>query len=136
MLGDACTGGLAAQAWPEQVPAELPVPPTAQIGAVQEREDGLTVIQFDTSTSLRQSITFVLGSLPRAGYVLGRGDAEATEADAPFADDTHRGVLRMVAVDDCRTTWLLAIAEVAPNGAGAVLPTYTATSVPTPLPFG
>lgn len=135
-LGDTCTGGASGQAWPEQVPAELPVPPTAQIGDVQERDDGLTVIKFDTTTSLRQSITFVLGSLPRAGYVLGRGDAEATEADAPFSNDKHYGVLRMVAVDDCRTTWLLAIAEIVANGRGAVLPTYTATSVPSPLPFG
>jgi len=122
-------------AWPDEVPADLPKPPNAAIDVVSRREDGVTIVRFSTPFSLREGVLFVVSKLPKAGYTIGRGDAEANEADAPFERGAVRGVLRMVVREPCTTDWLLAVARTTPNGS-PVLPTYTATSVPSPLPFG
>lgn len=121
--------------WPEQVPPDLPTPPGARLTDVQKRADGLTVVMFSTPTSIRESVLFVIEALPAAGYTLARGDAENTEADAPFSKGNLRGVLRMIAVEQCRTDWLMAVTSSPPaGGAGSpLLPTRPDAS---PLPFG
>jgi hypothetical protein len=120
--------------WPEGVPDDLPVPPGAELSEVQDRQDNLTVVQFSTPISIRESVLFVIDALPAAGYTLARGDAENTEADAPFVKGDLRGVLRMVAVEQCRTDWLMAIAQGAPaSGGSPLLPPRPNAS---PLPFG
>lgn len=121
-------------AWPEPVPDDLPVPPSAALTEVQKRTDGLTVVTFSTSTSIRQAVLFLIEAMPRAGYTLARGDAENTEADAPFVRGDLRGVMRMIAVEPCRTDWLMAITSGAPAGGGSpLLPPRAGAS---PLPFG
>lgn len=124
--------GPPAKAWPAVVPADLPQPPTAQVTDVQDRPDGLTVVKFTTRTSIRESVVFLVEALPAAGYTLARGDAENTEADAPFVKGGLRGVMRMIAVEDCRTDWLMALTRGAP-GAAPLLPVRPSAS---PLPFG
>ena len=123
--------------WPKQVPADLPEPPGATLVDVQERQDGLFVVTFSTATSIRQSVLFLIEQLPKAGYTLARGDAENTEADAPFVKGDLRGVMRMIAVEECRTDWLMAIttgtAPGAPGGGSPLLPPRAGAS---PLPFG
>lgn len=124
----------AALDWPKGVPADLPKPPAATAATTQNREDGLTVVTFSTAATLREGVLFLVKALPAAGYTLGRGDAEATEADVPFVKGGVRGVLRMVAVEQCRTDWLLAIAAGgAPTGGSPLLPSRPSSS---PLPFG
>ena len=122
-----------ARAWPDVVPADLPQPPTTTVTDVQERTDGLTVIMFTTATSIRDSVLFLVEKLPAAGYTLARGDAENTEADAPFVKGGLRGVMRMVAVEPCRTDWLMALTSGATIGTSPLLPTRPSAS---PLPFG
>lgn len=129
----ACPGAdRPATPWPGAVPADLPQPPSAQVTGVDERDDGLTVVRFTTATSIRESVVFLVEALPAAGYTLARGDAENTEADAPFVKDGLRGVMRMIAVEECRTDWLMALTRGAPGGT-PLLPVRPSAS---PLPFG
>jgi hypothetical protein len=138
VLAPTCAPRPSELAWPDPVPDDLPVPPAATLTEVQERLDGLTVITFSTAISLRQSVLFLIEEMPAAGYTLARGDAENTEADAPFVKDGLRGVMRMIAVEPCRTDWLMAIttgrpAGTAPGGGSPLLPPRPGAS---PLPFG
>lgn len=129
-----CPAGPTSLDWPPAVPAELPKPPSASDGKVNTTRDGLTIVKFSTSTSLRESILFLIDALPAAGFTLGRGDAEATEADAPFVKGPVRGILRMISTEPCSTDWLLAVSEQgAAAGGSPLLPARPSTS---PLPFG
>ena len=121
---------------PREVPADLPLPPEASVSEVKQQDGGLTVIRFSTPDSLRASILFVLDKLPANGYVLGRGDAESFEADAPFTRGELRGVMRMVATEECRTEWLLAVADGSSGGSPVVVPSYSPQPSATALPFG
>ena len=123
--------------WPAGVPSDLPVPPTAEIGTVQKSPDGLTLVRFTTSQSVRQGVVFLATALQPAGYTLGRGDAEAIEADVPFSKGDLRGLLKMIAEAPCRTQWILALqTEPAASATTApLLPPVTGAS-PSPLPFG
>ena len=136
-----CSAGPATLEWPQPVPADLPVPPSATLTDVQKRTDGLTVVTFSTSTSIRQAVLFLIEQMPKAGYTLARGDAENTEADAPFVKGNLRGVMRMIAVEPCRTDWLMAITRAAPVGAPGGAPGGGSPLLPprpgaSPLPFG
>ena len=123
--------------WPEQVPDDLPVPPGASLTEVEKRNDGLTVVMFSTPTSIRQAVLFLIEQMPAAGYTLARGDAENTEADAPFVKGDLRGVMRMIAVEQCRTDWLMAITRGTPVGApGPGSPLLPPRPGASPLPFG
>lgn len=123
--------------WPAAVPADLPKPPGASSAEVESRTDGLTVVTFSTPISIREAVLFVIDAMPEAGYTLARGDAENTEADAPFVKGDLRGVMRMIAVEPCRTDWLMAVARAtvggAPGGGTPLLPPRPNAS---PLPFG
>lgn len=123
--------------WPKPVPADLPRLPGATLGETKQTKDGLTIVRFSTDTSLRDGVLFIVRQLPPAGYVLGRGDAEQTEADAPFNKGDLRGVLRGISREVCATEWLLAVTRAAPfGGTGSpLLPAHRGPS-PSPLPFG
>jgi hypothetical protein len=126
-----------AYTWPKPVPADLPKLPSATLGETKQTNDGLTIVRFSTTTSLRDGVLFIVRNLPPAGFVLGRGDAEPAEADAPFNKGDLRGVLRGVAREACATEWLLAVTRGRPGGGtgNPLLPTHTGPS-PSPLPFG
>src|SRR4051812_32567897 len=123
--------------WPKPVPADLPKIPGATLGDTKQTNDGLTIVRFSTSSSLRDGVLFIVRNLPPAGYVLGRGDAEPAEADAPFNKGDLRGVLRGVSREVCATEWLLAVTRGRPGGGTGtpLLPSHTGPS-PSPLPFG
>ena len=93
-------------------------------------------MKFSTPTSLRDSVLFVVRKLPKAGYVLGRGDAEATEADAPFVHGGTRGLVRMLGTAPCSTLWLLATVDSTATSSSPLLTPHTPTASPSPLPFG
>jgi len=94
------------------------------------------IVKFTTPTSLRESVLFVVRKLPKAGYVLGRGDAEATEADAPFVHGDTRGLVRMLEVGTCQTLWLLATVDASSQSNSPLLTPHTPSGSPSPLPFG
>jgi hypothetical protein len=123
--------------WPAKVPQDLPKPPNAHIDDQLTASDGVHIVKFTTPTSLRESVLFVVQQLPKAGYVLGRGDAEAMEADAPFVRGNTRGLVRMLEAGPCQTQWLLATVDMASQSANSPLLTpHTPSSSPSPLPFG
>ena len=62
--------------WPKPVPADLPRPPGSNHASVALANSTLTVVQFTSEISLREAVLFVLNDYPKAGFVLGRGDAE------------------------------------------------------------
>ena len=122
--------------WPARVPKDLPKPSNATIQSQFTASDGVHVVKFTTPTSLRDSVLFVVRKLPKAGYVLGRGDAEATEADAPFVHGNTRGLVRMLGVAPCQTLWLLASVDASSSSNSPLLTPHSPTASPSPLPFG
>ena len=122
--------------WPVQVPHDLPKPPDATIQDQQTASDGVHIVKFSTPSSLRESVLFVVRKLPKAGYVLGRGDAEAAEADAPFVHGETRGLVRMLEVGTCQTLWLLATVDASSQSNSPLLTPHTPSGSPSPLPFG
>ena len=123
--------------WPPIVPDDLPKPANATIDSADTAPDGVRIVKFTTPQSLREAVLFVVRELPKAGYVLGRGDAEAAEADAPFVHNDLRGLVRMVVTGECRTQWLLATVDMsAPDSGSPLLPQHTPSGSPSPLPFG
>lgn len=127
-----------ATVWPATMPKDLPKPDNATIMAQQSTSDGIKIVRYTTPTSLRDAVLFVVKRYPTAGYVLGRGDAEATEADAPFVKGTTRGVTRLASIDNCKTLWLTATVKITgPNGPTTpILPSRTPSGSASPLPFG
>lgn len=122
-------------ALPPTVPADLPKPPGASLTSSRTTPEGLTLVQFTTSTSLRDGVVFLVKALPETGYTIGRGDAEATEADASFVKGDVRGVYRIVARETCSSQWLLAVTR-RTGGTGSPLLPMRSASPSTPLPFG
>jgi hypothetical protein len=120
--------------WPKQIPQDLPRIPGASIESSKTTTDGLYIVLFSTHASLRDGVLFIVRQLPAAGFQLGRGDAELTEADAPFNKGNVRGVLRGAAIGVCETKWVLAVARNIGTGT-PLLPAHTGPS-PSPLPFG
>lgn len=122
--------------WPKEVPQDLPQPPTAVLGETTKTKDGLTIVKFATTTSLQQGVVYVVKEIPKAGFTLGRGDAEPSEADAPFGRGDLRGIYKMLARDRCATDWLVAVTRTRPGGGSPILPTASRGPQSSPLPFG
>lgn len=122
--------------WPVEVPADLPQPPAATLGPVTRNKDGLTIVRFNTQSSLQQSVLFVVAEVQKAGFTLGRGDAEPAEADAPFGRGNIRGIYKMVARTACSTDWLVAVTKTRIGVGSPILPTASRGPSSQPLPFG
>jgi hypothetical protein len=121
--------------WPAAMPQDLPKPPGSTFLSTTTSADHVTIVRLTSSMSLQQSVLFVLDKVNKAGFTLGRGDAEPSEADAPFGRGNVRGVYKMVARDSCVTDWLVATATVT-FGNSPVLPTASRGPSSSPLPFG
>lgn len=120
--------------WPADFPQNLPKPPSATAAtSVPSQLSGLKIVRFTTSASLREGVLFLVKTVPKAGFTLGRGDAEQFEADAPWVYGNLRGTYRMSARDECQTMWLVAVARQGIGGGSPLLPTPTGS--PSPLPF-
>jgi hypothetical protein len=119
--------------WPPDVPADLPKPEGAVIEKVERTKNNVTVVRFSTPTSLSEGVIHVVKQFPRQGYQIGRGDAEVSEADAPFQKGSLRGLVRMLAQQPCKTLWLLAIGT---GGDAPFAPGYSPPASSSPLPFG
>jgi hypothetical protein len=128
--------GSRAFAWPTEVPKDLPQPPGAVFEKTTRTPEGLTIVRFPTPTTRQESVLFVVRQVQKAGFQLGRGDAEPLEADAPFGRDDLRGVYKMLLHADCRTDWLVAVTKARPTDTSPLLPTPTGMPGQQPLPFG
>jgi len=121
--------------WPADVPDVIPRPEGVTIQSTDRAKGNVTQVRFVVPMSLRESVLYVVDRYPKAGFQLGRGDAEATEADAPFQrGEALRGLVRMfVTPKECETLWLLAVVR-NPNAPYDI--SYTPPPSSTPLPFG
>jgi phage terminase large subunit-like protein len=121
----------------QNVPFDLPMPDNISIVGATTTNDGVRVVRFTTPTSLRTAVLFIVQRYPKSGYVIGRGDAEATEADAPFVHGQVRGLTRVVGVQGCQTLWLVATVATTNNGVTSpILVPHPTSSVTSALPFG
>jgi hypothetical protein len=121
--------------WPKEIPSSIPKPPGLKIEKTDNTKGNVVQIRGTVPASLRDAVLFIIKEFPKNGFVLGRGDAEATEADAPFQrGEALRGLVRVFATDKlCETQWLFAV--VRNTGAPFDL-SYTPPPSSTPLPFG
>lgn len=113
-----------APSWPPQLPADLPKPSPATIVKAFDRGRGVQQAQFVVPRSLRDEVIFVLHQLPAAGYRLGDGDAERTEADTPFARGGTHGLIRLSALGPCRTEWTVVTVARGASPSGPLLPSH------------
>lgn len=121
--------------WPAPVPQDLPQPPSAVHTSTSTTAQGVTIVKFTTASSLQQSVLFVVRETQKAGYTLGRGDAEPAEADAPFGKGDVAGLYKMLVRGRCDTDWLVAVTK-ARRGTSPLLPTTSPGPSSKPLPFG
>ena len=89
------------------MPADLPAPPGLTVTGVQRPNE--LVVHFRHPTDLRSAVQYWLAALPRQGFVLGTGDAEAEEADIPFSRGPLRGRLKLSVTGACTIDGLLAL---------------------------
>ena len=120
------------------VPFGLPMPENITPVDTSVTTDGIQVVKFTTPSSLREAVIFIVDRYPKAGYVIGRGDAEATEADAPFVKSSVRGLARLAALQPCQTLWLIASVATSGKGGGTspLLSPHPTSSQTSALPFG
>jgi len=120
------------------VPFGLPMPDNITPVDTSTTSDGIQVVKFTTPNSLRDAVIFMVQRYPKAGYVVGRGDAEATEADAPFVKGSLRGLTRVAALQTCQTLWLIASVATTGTGGGTspLLSPHPTSSQTSSLPFG
>jgi|SRR5579884_3001155 len=121
-----------APSWPSQLPADLPKPSPATILHAVDRAGGLREAQFVVPRSLRDEVLFVLQKLPPAGYIIGRGDSELREADAPFVHGEIHGLIRLSALSPCRTEWTVVTVAASASPTAPLLPPHS-TSSGTPM---
>ena len=122
--------------WPAAMPSDLPKPPGSTFVSTSTSADRVTIVRLTSTLSLQQSVLFVLNEFNKAGFTLGRGDAEPAEADAPFGRGNIRGVYKMVSRDSCVTDWLVATATTSFSGTSPILPSASHGPSSSPLPFG
>ena len=120
------------------VPFGLPLPENITPVDTTKTADGIQVVKFTTPTSLRDAVIFMVDRYPKAGYAIGRGDAEATEADAPFVKASLRGLTRVASLQTCQTLWLIASVATSggPGNTSPLLSPHPTSSQTSALPFG
>ena len=120
--------------WPAGTPSDLPWPITGKQGTITTN-DGLNFIRFSSSQALRDELLPMLKALRNNGYAIGRGDAEANEADIPFAKGSLHGLYKMVRIEQCHTEWVLAVGQSSQGGTGPTAPSFSPHPSAAPLPF-
>lgn len=96
-------------AWPTGMPKDLPLPRGATLSWVQRWSGGLTWVQFTSPSSLRDSMLFAITALQSAGYTVGRGMVGPREIHLPFTKDSQPGVVRLIAINPCNTSWQIEV---------------------------
>lgn len=72
-------------ATPKWLPADLPLPPGSYASRMLPRSGRVDRGIFVVNASLDEFVRFVLAEWPKQGWILGRGDREAHEAEAPLS---------------------------------------------------
>lgn len=98
-----------AQSWGADVPDDIPGLPgmTVESG---DTTQGVQHVYFTVPMSFTDSVAAYLEQLPAAGFTLGTGDSEESEADIPFSKGDRQFSLKLRGVPDpCRTDGLLSV---------------------------
>ncbi|HVF05733.1 MAG TPA: hypothetical protein VNA20_12905 [Frankiaceae bacterium] len=122
--------------WPKEVPDIVPRPAGFELDKVDKQTQGnITQVRGYVPMSMQEALLWIVREFPKAGFALDRGDAEATEIDAPFRrTEALRGLLRVfVTPEECRTYWAYAVVR---NTNAPYDISYTPPPSSTPLPFG
>lgn len=121
--------------WPKDVPSVVPRPPGLKVQKVDPSQGNVLQVRSFVPMSIRESLVWIVREFPKAGFTLGRGDAEATEVDAPFQrGEALRGLVRVfITQEECQTLWLYAVVR---NTNAPYDISYTPPPSSTPLPFG
>jgi hypothetical protein len=80
--------------------ARLPLPDGSVLVA-RRAQYGYTIVRGYVPGAINPGRDFLLSRLPAAGYRLGAGDAEATEAEALFAGHGVRGKFKLNTITGC-----------------------------------
>ena len=96
-------------AWGSDVPADLPRLAGMEVTGGDETA-GVQHVTFTAPSSFSDAVAFYLQQLPAAGFRLGTGDSEESEADIPFDKGGQQFSLKLRGVPDpCQTQGLLSI---------------------------
>jgi hypothetical protein len=96
-----CAGKSPAVARPPGLPADFPLPPGTRITTGRSLSASQFLIGGVIPADLQETAGFFDEALPEQGYQVGIGDAEATEAEAPFTGNGFRGRWRVNEIPDC-----------------------------------
>ena len=94
---------------PAAFPADFPAPAGAADAVADDTDPAVVSVRFPSPLPLREATAFVVQGLPAVGFEVVGGDREPHEADVVFARGALRGQLRIAAVDDCTTFWLVQV---------------------------
>jgi hypothetical protein len=95
---------------PKRFPAGLPLPAGSRVVSVATVASSAVIARVDLPTGFRDSVRFFLAQLPRRGFTVGTGDAEAEEADIPATRGHTTVAIKVRAVPDpCRAEALLTV---------------------------
>ena len=122
--------------WPRDVPGIVPRPVGFDVDKVDKQTQGnVTQVRGMVPMSIHDALLWIVREFPKNGFTLGRGDAEATEVDAPFRrGEALSGLLRVfITPEECRTYWAYAVVR---NTNAPFDLSYTPPPSSTPLPFG
>lgn len=98
-----------AQPWGGDVPDDIPGLPGMTLDS-GDTTQGVQHVYFSVPMSFTDSVAAYLEQLPAAGFTLGTGDSEESEADIPFSKDGRQFSLKLRGVPDpCRTDGLLSV---------------------------
>jgi hypothetical protein len=97
----ACAKKSPAVARPRELPAGFPLPPGTRITTARSLNPSQLLIGGVIPADLQDAAGFFAETLPERGYQVGVGDAEATEAEAPFTGNGFRGRWRVNEIPDC-----------------------------------
>jgi hypothetical protein len=98
-----------AQHWGGDVPSDIPRLPGMTVDS-GDTTQGVQHVYFSVPMSFTDSVASYLEQLPAAGFALGTGDSEESEADIPFSKDGRQFSLKLRGVPDpCRTDGLLSV---------------------------
>jgi hypothetical protein len=104
-----CATKSPAVAGPSGLPPEFPLPAGTRITIARRLNPSQLLIGGVIPADLQDAAGFFDKSLPERGYQVGVGDAEATEAEAPFTGNGFRGRWRVNEIPDCRALRLTLI---------------------------
>jgi hypothetical protein len=95
-----CAGAGKAVQLPDEFPQSFPLPPGTVVTS-SRRETAGAVIDGVVPDDLKGAKQFISRELPRAGFKLSGGEAEANEAETDFSGHGVTGRLKVRAIEGC-----------------------------------